>query len=44
MSRAADDATDVDRTRLLRIGGVGDVILDELTGPPARNIEEAVVE
>src|SRR5262249_30799277 len=42
--RAPDNATDVNRSRLLRIGRVGDVALDELPGPPARNIEEAVVE
>src|SRR5580704_6977000 len=42
--RAAHDATHMDRTRLLRVGGIGDVVLDELASPPARNVEESVVE
>src|SRR6266567_3097304 len=44
VSRSAYDATEVERAGLLRAYRIGDVILDELTGPPARNIEEAVVE
>ena len=44
MSRPAHDAAEVDRAGLLRAGGIGDVILDELTCPPARDIEEAIVE
>src|SRR4029077_5674639 len=34
VSRSAHDATEVDRADLLRAGGIGDVILDELTCPP----------
>src|SRR5436190_1680499 len=42
--RPAHDATEVDRTSLLRVRRIRDVVLDELTCPPARNIQEAVVE
>src|SRR6059058_5057504 len=41
---AANDPTEVDRTGFLRVGGIGDIVLDELACPPAGNIEEAVVE
>src|SRR5271155_1222040 len=41
---AANDPTEVDRTGFLRAGGIGDVVLYELAGPPTGDIEEAVVE
>src|SRR5215469_456111 len=41
---AANDPTQVDRPGFLRVGGIGDVVLDELACPPAGNIEEEVVE
>src|SRR5207245_11415274 len=41
VSRSAHDATEVDRAGLLRACGIGDVVLDELTCPPARNVEKA---
>jgi hypothetical protein len=43
MSRAAHDATQMDRARLFRVGRVRDVVLDELPRPPTRNIKEAVI-
>src|SRR5438874_2843531 len=35
VSRLSHDATKVDRASLLRVGRIGDVLLDELTCPPA---------
>ena len=43
-SGTAHDSAHMDRTRLLRIARIGDVILNELAGSPARNVEKAVVE
>src|SRR5205085_4279571 len=44
VSRTSHNAAEMNRARLLRVGRVRDVVLDELPGPPARNIKEAVVE
>src|ERR1700752_5544469 len=44
VSRSAYDAAEMDRARLLRVRRIRDVILDELTCPPARDVKVAVVE
>src|SRR6185503_18118249 len=41
--RAADDATDVDRARQLRLSGVGDVVLTHLAGSPASDVQKLIV-
>ena len=44
VSRAMDDAAEADRSCLLGLHGIRDVILNELPRTPARYIKEAVVE
>src|SRR6476469_1901672 len=44
MGRTAHDTAEMDRACLFGVSRVRNVVLDELPGPPARNIEEAVVE
>src|SRR5262249_46784528 len=38
---AADYSTEMNRAGFFRVRGIGDVVLDELSCPPTRNIEEA---
>src|SRR5205807_1634771 len=44
VSGPAHDAAEVERAGLFWVGGIGDVVPDELACAPARDVEEAVVE
>src|SRR5262249_10793001 len=44
MSGSADNASNVDRTSRLWIGGIRNIVLDELPRPPTRDVEETVIE
>src|SRR5680860_1142444 len=41
--RATDDPAEVHRADFARLGRIGDVVLLQLTGAPARDVEEAVI-
>ena len=43
MRSLADDATEVYRSGFSRVERIGDIVLQELAGAPAGNIQEAVV-
>src|SRR6476620_8928452 len=44
MRGATDNAADAERAGLPWIEGIGHVVLDELARPPARHVQEAIVE